>query len=64
MPMALPRSAGSVNTFVMIDRVDGMMNAPPMPIMARVAMSRSAESASADAADPMPNSASPMARQR
>ena len=34
MPMALPRSAGSVKTLVMIDSVDGMMNAPPMPISA------------------------------
>ena len=30
---------GSVNTFVMIDSVAGMMNAPPMPISARVAIS-------------------------
>ena len=42
-PIALPRSAGSVNTLVMIDSVAGMMNAPPMPISARVAISTLAE---------------------
>ena len=36
--MALPRS-GAGNTLVMIDSVAGMMNAPPMPMNARVAMS-------------------------
>ena len=39
MPIALPRSSGSVKTLVMIDRVDGMMNAPPMPIRPRVTIS-------------------------
>ena len=38
-PIALPRSAGSVKTFVMIDSVDGMMNAPPMPMSERAAIS-------------------------
>ena len=37
-PIALPRS-GPGNTLVMIDSVAGMMNAPPMPMNARVAMS-------------------------
>ncbi len=32
----------------MIDSVAGMMNAPPMPMNARVAMSWSAEPANAD----------------
>ena len=41
MPMALPRSTGSVKTLVMIDSVAGMMNAPPMPMNARVAISTS-----------------------
>ena len=38
MPMARPRSSGG-NTLVMIDRVAGMMNAPPMPMSARVPIS-------------------------
>ena len=41
-PMALPRSRGG-NTLVMIDSVAGMMNAPPMPMNARVAISCSGD---------------------
>ncbi len=63
-PIALPRSAGSVNTLVMIDNVDGMMNAPPTPINARVAISMSAEDDNADITDPAPNTARPNARNR
>ena len=37
-PMALPRSRGS-KTFEMIDRVDGMTAAPPMPSSARAQIS-------------------------
>ena len=37
-PIAFGRSSAG-KTAVMIDRVDGMMNAPPMPIRARVAIS-------------------------
>ena len=37
-PMALPRSFGG-KTLVMIESVAGMMNAPPMPMNARVAIS-------------------------
>ena len=47
IPIALPRSCAG-NVAVRIDSVDGMMNAPPMPISARVAISISAEPASAD----------------
>src|SRR4051812_35308235 len=61
MPMALPRSTGLVNTLVRIDSVDGMMNAPPMPMSARVPMSIVADVANADATDPMPNTESPNA---
>ena len=39
---------------VRIDSVEGMMNAPPTPISARVAISISAEPASADSAEPRP----------
>ena len=50
-PIALPRSLGG-KTLVMIDSVAGMMNAPPMPMNARVAMSWSALLANADASEP------------
>ena len=63
-PIALPRSLGSVNTFVMIDSVAGMMNAPPMPISARVPISTSADDANAESTEPMPKTARPMARKR
>ncbi len=63
-PIALRRSAASVNTFVMIDSVAGMMNAPPTPIRPRVRISALALGANADSAEPMPNTASPKARKR
>ena len=63
-PMALLRSAGSVKTLVMIERVDGMMNAPPMPIRPRVKISMTALLANAESSDPMPNTARPKARNR
>ena len=44
MPIALRRSYGSWKTLVRIDNVDGMMNAPPMPMSERVAMSVFGES--------------------
>ena len=52
-----PLAPGSVNTLVMIDRVAGMMNAPPMPMSARVTISivgasrPNADSSRADAED-------------
>ena len=57
-PIALPRSRAG-NTLVMIDSVAGMMNAPPMPMNARVAMSCSDDVANADASEPSPNTTSP-----
>ncbi len=51
--MALPRSLLG-NTLVMIDNVAGMMNAPPMPMNARVAINCSDVLANADASDPRP----------
>ena len=53
MPIARPRSSAG-NTLVRIDRVAGMMNAPPMPARARKAMSWPAVPAKADATDPTP----------
>ena len=38
MPMARPRSSAG-KTLVRIDRVAGMINAPPMPMIARVTIS-------------------------
>jgi hypothetical protein len=46
----------------MIERVAGMIIAPPTPMSARVAMSWSASLANADRIDPVPMIASPMAR--
>ncbi len=63
-PIALPRSLGSVKTLVMIDSVDGMMNAPPMPMSARVAISALADGANAESAEPTPKMTRPMARKR
>ena len=48
----------------MIDSVDGMMNAPPTPISARVKISVVADGANADSVEPMPNTDSPNARKR
>ena len=38
-PIAMARSRASVNTFVRIDSVAGMISAAPMPITARAAIS-------------------------
>jgi hypothetical protein len=62
--MALVRSAGSVNTLVMIDNVAGMMNAPPTPMIARAAMSSVVVFVSAAASDPAAKMASPPASAR
>ena len=43
----------------MIERVDGMMNAPPTPITARAAISIPGVVAIADSADPAPKTTSP-----
>ena len=57
-PMALPRSRAG-NTLVMIDSVAGMMNAPPMPMNARLAISGTGEPAIAEASEPSPNTTKP-----
>ena len=59
MPIALRRSSLSRKTFVRIDSVEGMMNAPPMPMSARVKMSMVALVANADRADARPNTTRP-----
>jgi len=64
MPMALARSAGSVKTLVRIDRVAGMISAPPIPMNARAPMSALAEPLKAARTEPLPKMASPTARAR
>ena len=54
MPMALARSAGSVKTLVRMDRVAGMISAPPMPMNARAPMSAPAEPLKAATTEPTP----------
>ena len=64
-PIALPRSRGLVNTFVMIDSVAGMMNAAADAHQTRESRSStSADDANAESTEPIPNTASPKARQR
>ncbi len=61
MPMARPRSVGSVKTLVSTDSVDGMMNAPPTPISERVRIRTLAFVANAESTDPRPNTDNPKA---
>ena len=63
MPIAFARSLEG-KTAVMIDSVEGMMNAPPTPMRARVAISISGEVASAERPEPRPKMSSPMLRPR
>ena len=44
---------------VMIDRVEGIISAPPMPMLARAAISRSTEPENAAHAEPAANSTRP-----
>ena len=62
IPMARARSPGERNTFERIESVPGMMHAPPMPIIERVAMSTPAEGANADNTEPVPKTTSPKVR--
>ena len=58
IPIAFARSFAG-NVAVRIDSVEGMMNAPPTPISARLAISIPAEPATADSAEPSPKIARP-----
>ena len=60
IPMARPRSLGSVKMLVMIDNVAGMMNAAPMPMNAREMMSCVTPSESAALVDATANITSPI----
>jgi hypothetical protein len=62
--MARARSAGTVKTLLMMDRVAGMISAPPMPIRARVAIRLFGEWTRADATEPAPKINRPMLRPR
>ncbi len=57
-PIARPRSLAG-KTLVMIERVAGMMNAPPIPMNARVAISWSEVVASAERSEPSPKTTRP-----
>ena len=58
MPIAFARScAGKLAT--RIESVDGMMNAPPMPMSARITISSSGVVASAEPSEPRPKTARP-----
>ena len=57
-PTARARSSGG-NTLVIVERVPGMISAPPMPVSARKAMSWPPESAKAESSEPAPKSTMP-----
>ncbi|CAB4695401.1 unannotated protein [freshwater metagenome] len=57
--IARPRSFGSRNTSVRIDNVEGMINAPPIPMNARVTMSCDADVANAENTEPAMNNTIP-----
>ena len=59
MPIARARRSSSVNTFVRIDSVDGMMPAAPTPMNARAAMSAPGLPEKAEVAEAAANSVRP-----
>ncbi len=61
--MALVRSSGG-KIDVMIDSVAGMMNAAPMPMTARLAITCVASPDSPPSSEPNPNTASPASSAR
>jgi hypothetical protein len=63
MPIAFARSPAG-NTFVRIESVAGIISAPPTPMSPRVAMSASALDATAERAEPAPNTSRPVASAR
>src|SRR3954464_4107532 len=60
MPIARPRSCAG-KTFVRIDRVDGMISAPPTPMSARLAINALDVPENADKVEPTPKITSPSA---
>ena len=64
MPMAMARSRASVNVFVRMLNVAGMMNAAAPPITARAVTSWPTPPANAAAVEATANTARPMVRAR
>jgi len=64
IPMARALSRSLLKTLVRIDRDDGMIAAPPIPMNARDAINVPGERLNADAADPMAKSARPTTKMR
>jgi hypothetical protein len=58
-PIARCRSAGSRNMLVMMDSVEGIIMAPPMPMLARAAISMSTEPENAAQVEPAAKAARP-----
>ena len=63
MPIAFARSEAG-NVAVRMERVEGMMKAPPTPISARVAISISDDCATAESAEARPKTINPKVRAR
>jgi hypothetical protein len=59
-PMARWRSAGSRNMLLMIDSVDGIISAPPMPMLARAAIRVPTSAEKAAPAEPPVKTARPV----
>ena len=59
MPMAFARAMGSGNMLLISDRLEGRRVAPPMPMMARAAMSALASGANAAIAEATPKRLAP-----
>ena len=64
IPMARPRSLGSVKRLVRIESVAGMMSAAPIPMHARAAITCVVSAANAAATDDVPNTSNPMVSAR
>ena len=64
MPIARCRSAGSRNISVMIDSVEGIIMAPPMPMLARAEMSMPTEPENAAQVEPAAKAARPIMNTR
>ena len=64
VPMALARATGSRKMSLTIERVAGMVRAPPAPMTPRHAISRSTEPEKAAPTDPRAKTVSPMRKNR
>lgn len=64
IPRAVARSLGSVKMTRIMDRVVGMIMAPPTPSRTRIPMSAAGESATSTAREARANTAKPASRTR